>query len=254
MLVAVTGAKGSVGVTTLAYALARQWTSVRAPAVFVEADPDGGSVAARLGLCQEPGLATLAARARHDEGSSGLDRHLQRPTGSPPLLLLPSAPGHARAVLRAVADSLARPPSPADDGEPAAATDEGAQTLIADAGRLDGDSPALPLVQAAATVVVVGRPTLEGADAMAVRIAEMPELRAAIGIVTVGDGPYGGQELARALSVRCLGELPDHSAAVRSLWAGGRLRQRPGGPYLRAVSAIAGHLGDVDGQPGRAVR
>ena len=243
MLVAVTGAKGSAGTTTLAYALACRWALEGLPSVFVEADPDGGVVGARLGLCQEPGLSTLAAGGLHEGPVSGVRRHVQRAPGSSDLLLLPSAPGHARAVIRVVGDAVVDLAGLGPDGAPA----PGAPRVVVDTGRLACDSPAMALLGAAASVVVVTSPTLEGADAVAVRIAELPELRARIGLVTVGDGPYAGQELARVLTVRHLGALPHHSSALRPVWSAGMRRRHRRGPYLRAVKSIADRL-EVEGR------
>ena len=246
MLVAVTGAKGSAGTTTLAYALARRWASKGLSSVFVEADPDGGVVGARLGLCQEPGLSTLAAGGFHEGPGSGVRRHIQRGPGSAGVLLLPSAPGHARAVIRVVGGAVIDLAGPGPGGAPA----PGMPRVVVDAGRLAGDSPATAFLGAAATVVIVTSPTLEGADAVAVRIAEVPDLRARMGLVTVGDGPYPGQELARVLTVRHLGDLPHHSSAVQPVWAAGMRRRHRKGPYLRAVKSIADRL-EHEGRAGQ---
>lgn len=246
MLVAVAGTKGAVGVTTLAYALARHWSSVGS-AVFVEADPDGGAVAARLGLSQDPGLAALAAGVRREVEPSALARQIQRPPGGPAVLVLPSAPGHARAVLRTVAEGLTTSADLAILGAPGPGLPPATGrpgSVVADVGRLSGESPALPLVVAAARLVVVTTTTLEGADAAAVRIAEVGDVRGRVGLVTVGDGPYRGEELARVLAVAHLGHLPDSSSWIGSVWAGGSRPRRWRGPYARAVSSMAVRLDD----------
>src|SRR5262249_57798282 len=61
-LVVVAGGKGAPGATTTALGLASAWTGQRR--VVVEADPDGGVLAARLGLGLAPGLMTVAAAPR----------------------------------------------------------------------------------------------------------------------------------------------------------------------------------------------
>ena len=243
MLVAVAGAKGAVGATTLAYSLACQWPSDRRPSVFVEADPDGGAVAARLGLAQEPGLASMAADVRHGATLGRLESHVQRVPGGPPMLLLPSAPGYARAVLRCVGARLAERDAPIACG---GAAEEGSP-VVADVGRLSAESMALPLVFEAAVVVVVTKPTLEGVDAVAVRLAELAELRSRVGLVTVGEGPYPGEDLAALLSVTHLGRLPDHGPAIRSVWAAGSRRSAPCGPFHRSVARLAEQLRNVGG-------
>jgi hypothetical protein len=258
MLVAVAGAKGSPGVTSLAFALARHWFSTGGSPIFVEADPDGGAVAARLGLAEDPGLATLAAGALQGADRSPLDRHLQRLPDRPAMLLLPSAPGHARAVLRAVAETVAglgasRPASACSFD----AWSFGGPHAVADVGRLDAESASLPVVVAAASVVVVAVPTLEGADAVAVRLGELDDLRSRVQLVTVGEGPYGGEELARVLSVGYLGHLPSSAQANRSLWSGGRGPRRRS-TFSRALSTMAGRLAAAGAPerpgPGRSPR
>lgn len=247
MLLAISGTKGSAGVTTFAYALTRHWTPSRS-AVFLEADPDGGVVAARLGLSEDPGLSTLAAAAGREVEPPAWQGQTQRVRGGPPVLVLPSAPGHARAVLRTVAEGLVGSVAldVVGDGDPVRPSGRGGPgVVVADVGRLSGESPSLPFVLAAARVAVVTTPTLEGADAAAVRIAELPDLRDRVDLVTVGEGPYGGEELARVLSVRHLGHLPESRTAVRSVWAG-RRRSRWRGPYGRAVSSIAARVSGGD--------
>src|SRR5690606_40344837 len=59
-LVALTSVKGAPGVTTTVLAMAAVCPPSRR-LVVVEADPEGGVLAARLGLRAEPGLVTLAA-------------------------------------------------------------------------------------------------------------------------------------------------------------------------------------------------
>lgn len=243
MLIAVAGAKGAVGVTTVAYALARQLTGGGDPSLFVEADPDGGAVAARLGLSEEPGLASMAAGIHHEAACADSGRHVQQGRGGPPMVLLPSAPGYATAVLRTLSEWLSGLGGPAQqEGHGVAALHH----VVADVGRLRGESAALPLLLGAERLVVVVRPTLEGADAVAVRLAELGELRNRVGLVTMGDGPYGGDELARLLSVRHLGRLPHERSAIGSAWAarGGR-SSRPG-PFLRAMAPIAEVLRAAD--------
>ena len=106
MLVAVCGAKGSPGATTLAVALARRAGELGRAALLAEADPAGADLAARLGQSPDPGLATLAATLRRG-ASLDLTEHLQHlpGTGAPAALL--AGPGLALASsLEAVHESL----------------------------------------------------------------------------------------------------------------------------------------------------
>ncbi len=76
-LIAVASAKGSPGATTLTLALGLARPPARG-CLIVEADPDGGSLAARLGLSYEPGLVELAAAARREmPDAATVDRFTQ---------------------------------------------------------------------------------------------------------------------------------------------------------------------------------
>lgn len=236
MLVAVAGTKGAPGVTTVAFGLARLWRAPR-QVLLVEADPEGGCLAARLRLRQEPGLGSLAAAGRHDISTEVLADNAQPGPGQVSLFVAPSSPQHAKAVLRTSAARL---------GSALAGLAPNDTVALADVGRLDGESPALALAQEAHWVIFVTRPTLEGADALAVRLAEMSELRPRSLVVTVGDGPYRGEELAEVMSIPHAGHLPADPGGAATLWSAadtlstGRSTGRR--PLIRALSGLVDHL------------
>jgi len=224
-VIAVAGTKGALGVTTLCMALARDW-SPTSPVLVIEADPDGGVLAARLGVSQEPGLGTLAAAGRHELSDPLIQDHAQS-TGDLSFIVAPSSPNHARAALlsasRRIGDALADRP--------------GATTLI-DLGRLDSESPALALAQSAEAVLFLAAPSLEGADGLAVRLIALEDLRRRCHLITVGEGPYEGAEIGRVLAIPHAGHLPTDLAGARTVWD---LKARPKArrPLLRAVAQIA---------------
>ena len=71
-LITICSAKHSPGVTTLGQALALQ-----TGALFIEADPAGGDLAARWGVPTDPGMLTLAAASRRGVSRDLIDRHGQ---------------------------------------------------------------------------------------------------------------------------------------------------------------------------------
>ncbi len=84
-VIALTSAKGSPGVTTLAHRLGdvlarreRQARLAPRPVVLVEADLAGGDLAARRGLAGAPGLASLALSARRAISSATVLEHCQQ--------------------------------------------------------------------------------------------------------------------------------------------------------------------------------
>lgn len=76
-VIAVCSVSASPGVTTTVLALAAVWPD-DGRLLVVEADVDGGVVAARTGIEVEPGLVTLGASGRHGLDVDEVDRHIQK--------------------------------------------------------------------------------------------------------------------------------------------------------------------------------
>jgi MinD-like ATPase involved in chromosome partitioning or flagellar assembly len=243
MLVAVAGTKGSPGVTTVAFGLARVLRT-RGPALLMEADPQGGSLSARLGIPQEPGLGTLAAAGRHELSGATVASHTQGSAAGLALLVAPSAPSHARTALSAVAEGLSQ-------------SVEGLMntTVVVDLGRLDSGSPSLPLAAAAPQIIFLTQPSLEGTDALAVRLLDLADLRSRVQLVTMGEGAYGGSDLAQVLSVPHVGHIPHDPRGAGALWSVIDSVHVPRRPLLRALQSLANRLDpDNEGAPGPPAR
>lgn len=237
-LIAVAGAKGAFGVTTLSMALART-LSPSSEALLVEADPDGGVVAARLGLSQEPGLGTLAAAGRHGLSDQLVSDHTQAAPGAR-VIVAPSSPSQVRAALRSLSSRV----------EEALSLTENL-TVVMDLGRLDAEAPTMPFARLANHVLFLTAPKLEGADALAVRLVELEDVRSRIGFITVGDGPYDGAELAHVLGVPLIGHLPQDPLGAEALWAGKPSKKRR--PLLRAISEIVRGLSETKDEAPRLI-
>jgi hypothetical protein len=80
--------------------------------------------------------------------------------------------------------------------------------VVADLGRLDPASPALPLAQAASLLVLVAGPRLDELQHLAYRIRALRDQCRAAGLVLVGAGPYAPREIGAALGLEVLGDLP----------------------------------------------
>src|SRR5438067_11807813 len=146
MLVALCSLKGSPGATTTALALAARWPSGQNP-VVVECDPAGGDLAARFRLPMNPSAVSLAAAARRNNDASVLWQHVQRlPTG---LAVIPGPVGaeQARAALGILASQRA--------SVLRAAGDQPGVVVLADCGRVDSDSLALPIIRAADAMLLL---------------------------------------------------------------------------------------------------
>jgi MinD-like ATPase involved in chromosome partitioning or flagellar assembly len=225
-MIAVGSLRGSPGATTLAVALAAARTDSERTALVVEADPDGGVMAARFGLGHRPCLTDLAVRARGAVDPDEIWEYVQLLRSRVPVLVGHPSSDQSHATLRTGAARLA----PIFDG----LSDH---DVIVDVGRLRPGSPAQALVEAAVLVVIVVRSRLEDIDGARPRLAGVERG----GVVLVGHRPYGADEVAEALGLPVLGIVPHDARGAGAVGAGphrsGRL------PLLRSVAALADVVG-----------
>jgi len=206
VLVAVCGVKGSPGTTTLAVALARRAGELGRQALYVEADPAGADLAARLGRSPDPGLATLAAALRRS-GALELAEHCQRlpGAGSPTALL--AGPGLA---LAASLETLHAPLADALGEEDLA---------IVDLGRAAPNTPAWRAYWSAATLrLCCLRP----------EVAAVAHTRVLLGMVegaelaVIGTEPWPPSEIAAVLDAPLALGLPEDPGAAGAALDGHR--------------------------------
>jgi hypothetical protein len=234
-VVALASVKASPGVTTSLLALAATWPDPR-PLLLVDADPDGGSLAARTGLPTEPGLTSLAAAARRTLRAGELDRHTQQLPGGVPALVGPADAEHAARALQLVGAALATE----------LRRDRGRDVLV-DCGRLRTGSPAVPLAARADVLMLVARPRLDELQHLRPALPRLVAAGARPALLMVGDGPYQPPEVAAALDVAVLASLPNDPAAADQLSGqrrrAGRLERTA---LLRAARAVAEQLTAAD--------
>jgi hypothetical protein len=201
-IVAFGSVRGAPGVTTTAHLVAGGLDG----AVLVEADLAGGVMAVRYGLGREPGLTSLAAAgiAEHDEW-----RHHAQDAGGVAVLVGPDSPESAGALWRRAGDRLATVLEASD------------AHVVADVGRLVG---ATPLLGTASLLVVLVRPIAEHLVALSHRVDGLRRVvhPGTLGVVLVGEGPYGPDDVADPLGLDVLGALPDDRRAADLLIEGGR--------------------------------
>jgi hypothetical protein len=233
-------ARSSPGVTTAAVACAAAWPE---PVLLVEASEDGGAVAARFGLGLEPGLTTLVAALRHDRDAE-LDRHLQTVPGTSGrvrALVGPPACEPAVGLLRAAAGRVAVLLDAQADGP-----------VLVDAGRLPPVPLTGPLLAGADRLVLVCRPRVEELQALAHRL---PKLRAAtreVGVLLVGDRPYGPEEVVETLQVEVVGVVAHDPPAADALCGVAPPRRLGRSALLRSAVRVVAAL-DPDAAPHPAV-
>lgn len=188
MIVAFGSAKGSPGVSTTIAALAAVWPEGR-PLVLADVDPAGGDLGPRLDLAASPGLITLAASGRRELTAATFEDHLQELPGSDVRALVgPVAAEQALAALASTAGRLV------------GALKGLAADVLVDCGRLDPGSPALELARAADLVVLVTRPVVTEVHHLTTRVAGL-DLPGTVGLVVVGDRPYGPIDVADSAGI-----------------------------------------------------
>ena len=225
-VVAVASIKGSPGATTVALALAATWP--RGAPIVVEADPDGGVLAARLGLPAEPSVASVAVASRQALAAGDIDDHLRALPGGVGLLVGAATAEQAQAVWSTgsrLVDLLLTATS---------------RDVVADCGRLGPRSPALALARTASLVLLVARPELDAVQHLAHRASVLRDEAASVAVVMIGDRPYHPDEVAAVLPVPVVGVLADDrlSAALLNGRAGSN-RRLARSPLLRSARQVA---------------
>ena len=202
-------AKGSPGVTTLACALAAVWPSDRR-VVVAECDPSGGDLAARFGLSQRRGMASLVLAQRQGPTNTlGLSDHVQRLPGGIEVLVNPVGAESAGAVDR----ELGRVGMSgfSDDAD-----------LIADCGRLISDAPGqVKLLRSAETVLAVVRPDIGGLVHARALVAGIRSMRdgAEVILITLGPSSFAAREIQELVEVDRIESVPLDSRAA-AIFAG----------------------------------
>ncbi|WP_416968273.1 hypothetical protein [Streptomyces sp. 4F14] len=235
-LVAIGSLKGSPGVTTSALGLAAGWPSGGHP-VVVECDPAGGDLLGRFRLEADPGLVSLAAAARHRAGPGLVWQHTQRLPGGLPVVVAPPGADQTRTSL----DQLTRK---GFEVLRWAAARPGT-VVVADCGRLDPDSPAWKVTEAADALLLLSR---AHDDALAHVAARWPAVAGRSQhpyFVLVGDG-YPTDEVARELDITVTARLPYDPKGAAAL--GGRPGRRSApsrSPLGRTLAQLAGHIASL---------
>ena len=221
-IIAVGGVKHAPGATTLALTLAGLAGD---GALVVEADPQGGDIAARSGLPLDPGLLTLAAAARRGLTPQLLDAHTQQLASGAAALLAPSSPNHAHAALTGLRAPLA-----------SLFANRVGVTVI-DVGRWDPRSGAIETALSADVALLLFRPTVGGVEHVRTRLELLSGIRTVL--VAVGDHPYGASEISNALGGGAVHVIADDQRAAELAGAGApfdRWLRRTA--YIRSVAAL----------------
>lgn len=200
-LITLAACSGSPGTTTLAHALAVGWPR---RCVLLEADPDGGRLAARCGLPIRPGLVDLAAIVRSDRVESvDLARATQRDGDGVEVVVAHPAADQVGSILGPSAPRLGRALRAIDDLD-----------VLIDVGRLRPASEAVPLLAHSAEIVVLMGTRLEDVAAIVHRRQWLDGIvaGASVGALVTAPGEHSAEEAAKAAGLRLIGVRPGRSA------------------------------------------
>lgn len=244
-LIALASIKASPGVTTTALALAAAWPEQ--DRLLLETDPGGGDLGPWLGLPPAPGLVGLAAAGRHNHDGGSVWDHAQQIADGLRVVVAPVGAEQASACLATlVATAITDPPG------------RDAAVVIADCGRLDPGSPALPVAAHADLTLLVVRPLVSELSHLAPRIAGLSRSGLRLGLLLApaaghvsAEPAYAAREITATLDLPVHASIPaDPRAAAHLIASRGDLgkaaRRRP---LMRTARVLAAGLVEQVTQP-----
>ena len=199
-IVTLTSVRGAPGVTTTALLLA----SSLPDAVLVEADLDGGVLAARYGLGREPGLTTFAATAAEVRAAWWM--HAQD-AGGVAVLVGPDAPATSASLWRAAGERITRTLLAADG------------IAVVDAGRTRTPTS---ITSSSDLLAVLVHPVAEELVTLGHRLPRLcQETHGRVVAVLVGRGHYRAGDVEESLGLSVAAHLADDPEAATALRDGG---------------------------------
>lgn len=203
-LIAVGSVHGSPGTTTLALDLARLCAQAAGDDVLlVEADPDGGCLAARLDLAVKPGLTELAGAARVAISADDLWTYAQPSDTGVAVIVAHPAAEQVHAALRAAVTQIG------------AALRDTAGYAIVDVGRLRPGSPALALAALAERTLIVSANSVEAVVSLHHRASLLRGAGEPLVVLSAAK-PYSADDVAAACGLEVWGAIgPDARRAGR---------------------------------------
>jgi MinD-like ATPase involved in chromosome partitioning or flagellar assembly len=220
MIVVVRSLRGSPGATTVALGVAAALEA----GVYIEADCDGGVVAARYGVPREPGVITLAADHADVVDLAG---HGQVLPGGLLVLPGPEVATHAMRLWERVGDRVA------------GALRGSARTAVVDVGRGGQRSPSHRSLERLADLeLVVVRPIRDQLVALST-IDAAGSRGAPCGVVVVGRGPYQPGEIEEVTRLPVLGVVADDRRAADALTEGASANRFSRSPLARSLVSLA---------------
>ena len=215
-IIAVGSAKASPGVTNLSVGLGQSWEPTTGRrAVLVEADGDGGVLAARFGLASAPSLVELSGTARHELTINRLQASCQPLAGQLPALVAPGCGETTTRVLSHLARRLADGLGRLDDID-----------AVIDVGRVRLHSPTAELIRRCDLLVLVAQPRFDQLVPLVHQARSVLSQDIPTALVCIGDRPYPPTEMAKASQLDLLGVMAHEPRVTQALVGGFPFNQR----------------------------
>jgi hypothetical protein len=190
-VIAVGTVNGSCGATTLAYDLVARAGN---GALLIEADPDGGCLAARFDVALKPGLMELAGAARTGIDADDVWRFAQTTRDGVAVVVAHPSAEQTNAALRAALGHVL-------------AAVAGIDTIVVvDIGRIRPGSASLAAAASADHTIVVSNNSVEAIVALAHRSQLLGACASPV-VVLNSAQPYGVAEVADAVRERVWGVI-----------------------------------------------
>ncbi len=190
-LIVVGTVNGSSGATTLAYDLAARAGN---GTLLIEADPDGGCLAARLDVALQPGLMELAGAARTGIDADDVWRFAQTTRDGVAVVVAHPSAEQTNAALRAALGHVLSAVVSVDT------------IVVVDIGRIRPGSASLAAAASADHTIVVSSNSVEAIVALAHRSQLLTACASPV-VVLNNAQPYGVAEVADAVQQRVWGVI-----------------------------------------------
>lgn len=209
-LVTIGSLHGAPGATTLAVGMCAAWNPDRGATLLVEADPDGGVLAARHeSLRADRTVADLVVASRRSLTPDAIEAVSRTLWGGFAVVVAPPSAEQVHAAIATGGERLAG----------GLAGLAGTVTVV-DVGRITAREVTVPLLRRSDLVVLVARPRFEDVALLTSRVRELRAVGVTPMLVCVGTDPYPPAEVATAADLELLGVVPDEPTQARFLSGG----------------------------------
>ena len=229
MLIAVGSLVGAPGASSLTRGLAAVWSTPTERRIVIEVDPDGGRLAAELGVSSETGLVSLASATRSSTVNAVDVLRAATSVGEWSVVCAPPSGEETVSTVSYLAARLA-----------VALRADRERVWLVDAGRISTRSPVGPLLQAADEVLLVSGGSAPALLLLPARVAALRAAGVNVSLVVVGDSPWAWAEIAGFAECDLLAVVPSVGCQDGDVMMSARVWR----PWWTHVATLAELLAD----------